>query len=144
MLATSILAVVGTLLFGIDINLFERYSFRDERDQILGLMIRARSDAMNNLCVGGICSGPLPHGVHFEAGKATLFQGNTFDQNDQQNDVHVLNPAISVRGVSEIIFQNLSGDASTTPLDSELIISDQSGNISTIYISSVGQIDSSK
>lgn len=143
MLAVSILTMVGTLLFGIDINSFERYSFRDERDQILGLIIRARSEAMNNLCLGAFCSKPLPHGVHFEAGKVTLFQGDAFDQNDQQNEVHTLSSVVIVRGAREILFQNLSGDASTTPIHSDLVISDTFGNVSTISISDVGQIDPS-
>ncbi len=138
-ISISIITLLATLTFGVDIDTFEHYSFYDERDRVVALLMRARSDAMNGVCYGSSCTEAVSHGVHFEGSRATLFQGNVFNPNDVQNEVHTLRALVSVGGLNEALF-HYSGDASTTPKDADLVMSDGSGNVSAISITSVGRV----
>jgi prepilin-type N-terminal cleavage/methylation domain-containing protein len=140
--AVSILTILSTLSFGVHIDMFQRYSFRDERDQIVLLLMRARSDAMNNLCTQADCSMGLPHGVRIESNRITLFEGVIFDKDALQNEVHTIDTSISFDASStEVSFKNLSGDVAVLPFEiKQIYLRDTLGNNSKITINEAGGI----
>jgi len=140
-MALFVLMTGITLLASFD-NL-RGYSFRSERDILVAVLHKARSQAVNNICLGASCTNGKPHGVAFSplspAGKYVIFQGSDFVSRDvAMDEIISLSYGINITGTSEIIFSNLSGDA--VPSESSVTISDDNGRSSVIGINSEGQI----
>lgn len=134
----GLLVIVGGLSLITSMEDYRGYGFRGERDTLITLLHKARSQAINNICIGA-CSNGKPHGVHLEPGRYIIFQGSGYAAADHDAAVDETTPArnltISVTG-PDVVFSALA--ATSTP--ATLTISDGSGHTSIITIGSEGQI----
>lgn len=116
------------LFFGLDAYRFT--TVRTERDTVVGILQRARSEAMNNL-------GQKSHGVHVGTAEYSLFAGDFFNPSDENNVDLPIGSGITVSGLTDIVFTQLSGAARTV---GSLTLND--GNTSAaIFINSIGGIN---
>jgi len=51
-----------------NMNAFRGFSFRNDRDTMVAALQKARSQAINNICLGTGCTDGKPHGVYFIKG----------------------------------------------------------------------------
>lgn len=142
----GLLSVVGGFTMLVSLQSFQSSSFRNQRDQIVSILYRARSRAVNNMCLGTSCVDGKPHGVHFDAATKThtLFQGERFFMRDTAID-QVFTPSYAITfgpgSITDVVFAQLSGDATTTPAGSwALTLVDPMGKTSTITFGTEGQI----
>ncbi len=144
----EVLVVIGILIFltGLtalmSLDSYRGYSFRSQRDNVISVLQKARGQAMNNVCLGSSsdCSGGRPHGVHFSSGQYIIFQGNSLAdtaEDDQDQKINADYPLIFSPATPEVVFKQLSGDASS-PLT--ITVSDDYGHNSEISINSEGRI----
>lgn len=151
----EVVLVIGLLgmIFGLtafmSVSSYQGTSFRNERDALIGVLQRARSQAVNNICLSpaGACTDSLPHAVHVTETNYTIFQGNkTYsDPTRDTSTDEIIEVSAPINPVSfDVIFTQLSGDATTIPAGtggfSTFTIADNTGHDSAITISSFGQI----
>jgi prepilin-type N-terminal cleavage/methylation domain-containing protein len=137
----AILGIIVKLAVPISMIDFHTYSFRDERSKIITALQKVRSQSMNNICLGTTCTDGMSHGIHFETGDYVIFQGSIYNPLDPTNERMSENSAITTRGVSDVIFAQLSGDASTTPNGIwNVVVDDTTGNTSTLTFNTEGEI----
>ena len=109
--------IAGFALF-VSMDSFRGFSFRSERDTIITLLQKARSQAVSNVCLGSSCADGKAHGVHYDLGidchpgsrYYLIFQGSTFAGRDSAVDECVSvnsNAAVTMSG--DIIFNQLDG-----------------------------------
>jgi prepilin-type N-terminal cleavage/methylation domain-containing protein len=127
-----------TLFIGTDS--YRGYSFRNERDTIVSILQKARSQAMSNVCLGSGCTGGEPHGVHFASGQYVIFQGSSFNPSDPNNEVRISGYNLDLTGstMTDVIFTQLSGEA--TPTGAIRLTDPNTNHTSDITINSAGQI----
>lgn len=133
----GLLAMVAGLTMVININDYRGYLFRGDRDVVVNVLERARSQAINNVCLGATCTGGMPHGVHVQASQVVLFQGATYSAGAATNQVFPFNGGAQAAGLSDVVFTQLSGDAAPT---GTISLSDTLGHSSVITVNSEGQI----
>jgi len=86
------------------------------------------------------------YGVHFETTQIVVFEGTTYTASDTTNEVFPLPPKtnitnISLGGDSDVVFERLSGSASTSGTITVTLISDISRSMTlTIYESGLTEI----
>ncbi len=106
-----VIAILTTIAgFGLFANLgfYKRYALNSDRDILTNVLGKARNSAMNNL-------NQSAHGVFIEPNRYTIFQGSSYVSRRQERDqVFIASPAVALSGLQEIIFQQLSGDASAS------------------------------
>src|SRR3989338_4178929 len=101
----EIVVVFGLFL---SIDFYRSYAFRAERDMLISVLQKARSQALNNIR-------ETPHGVRLEDDSYILFQGSSYAAADHGFDQVVgAAPSISHTGLSEIVFTQLSGGANAS------------------------------
>lgn len=122
----AIIASFGAL---VGFGLYTSSSFNAESALLVGVLQKARSQSLNNI-------NQSEHGVHLEADKFILFQGNIFNPSDSKNIDFEANTRISHSGLSDVIFSQLSGDANPTGT----IILSGLNRTATITINSEGGI----
>ena len=141
LMVIGLLAVVGVLGLFMSMDSFRGYAFRNERDTIISVLQKARSQAVSNVCLQGTvpaCTDGQPHGVHFLAGQYIIFQGNVYVSGNSLNQVIVSNnPNAAVAGMTDVVFSQLSGEAAPA---GNITVSDSFGHTSVISINSAGQI----
>lgn len=130
LIAMSILIVLcsGGFLFGLP--LFQKIQINSEKDLVLQLLHQARAKSMANI-------GQTSYGVYFGEHSYTLFSGKVFHEGDAANQVFPARGSISRAGMSQVVFQSLSGDATISGGD--LILSGFGVNYK-ISINNVGRI----
>lgn len=136
----GMIAVIASLGLFMSMGSFQGSSFRNERSNVISALYKARSQAINNVCVGATCTSGISHGVHFETGKFTIFQGiswSDISHDSGLDEIIEINPTIQITGLVDVIFAKLSGDVSAP---GNLIMKDTGTNTSTISINSEGQI----
>ena len=119
-------------------------SLTNEQEKIVTYLYTARSESMNNVCLGDDCTESKEHGIHFETHSYTLFQGDTYSESDIQNEYVKLNPQYSMSGPSDIIFATSSGNAHATPENTWNVVLSNGTTQRTITIGSEGDIHYSK
>jgi prepilin-type N-terminal cleavage/methylation domain-containing protein len=136
----ALLTVVGG--FGVIVSMdgLGASYFTNDKDSIISTLQKARSRAISNMCFGG-CTDGSAHGVHFDhvAKTYTLFQGDTYVASDPLNESFTLNPNTALSGITDAVFEKLSGSASTSP-GSFLTVVDVTGRTSQIDFNSEGRI----
>lgn len=115
----GLLVILAAVLAAASPGLYRGYGAHDVRDTLVAALMHARSQAMNGVCTGSVCTGAPAHGVHIDEmhGRlhdVVLFQGTAYDANDPLN-ASVFTGSISqtvfYSGPAEVIFAPLSGDA---------------------------------
>lgn len=142
----ELLVVMGIFIlvagFGLVVSFdsFRGYTFRDERDAIVGSLHKARSQAVNNMCFG-TCTDGKAHGVHFAGGVGSpyvVFQGTTYVAGDVTNETI----ATKINSVSvtaaDVVFAPLSATVSGAPI--VITVTDGGPHTSVITVESEGRI----
>jgi prepilin-type N-terminal cleavage/methylation domain-containing protein len=139
LIVVAILSVVGGagLVYGMDA--FRAGAFRSDRATLHALLWRARSQAMNCVCLGSGCADARPHGVYINSalGTYTLFQGESYATRDAEVDyVVAASPVVTRSGISEVVF------AARTAIPNVLgdIVLSGGGRVSTTTIGQEGRI----
>lgn len=140
LVVVSLFAVISGFGLIVGMDSYRGYAFRADRDTLVSLLERARSQSINNICVGASCTNGKPHGVFVDAvsSRYILFQGATYATRDSANDeVAAASPLVGRSGLSEVVFAQLSGNASPA---GDIVLSGAVGQISTVSINAVGRI----
>lgn len=116
-IAIGLIGLIGSLIGPIHMNEYQQYSFANERSAFVSNLQKARSQAMNGICLGSKCSKGLPHGIHIEENFYIIFQGDTYIADDPQNEKTDFHKETKVAGPVTIIFNPLSGITRTIPLN---------------------------
>ena|SRR5260221_110150 len=131
----AILIIILSFGLFISFDFYKNYSFRSERNIIISVLQKARDQSLNNI-------DQTSHGVHFEANpnlKYTIFEGSSYDQDNQNNLVVNASYGISITSLIlpfDVIFDQLSG------VSSDEIITIYDGFKSyNITVNSEGKID---
>jgi hypothetical protein len=136
------LAIVGSFSVLVSIESFRGSTFRNDRDIIVAALEKARSQAVNNMCLGAACTGGVSHGVDIDiaAGTYTIFQGASYLARDAAYDEVIPARAggiiLGAGSVTDVVFTPLSGN--TTSGTVSLI--DVTGRTSTISLDGEGRI----
>jgi prepilin-type N-terminal cleavage/methylation domain-containing protein len=83
-----VMALLGVIVMTgllVDMQAYRSSGFRSDRELLVTLLARARSQAINNICTASDCTDGVPHGVHIEPGRFVLFEGATYDADDLGN-----------------------------------------------------------
>lgn len=146
----EVLVVMGLIImvagFGLVVSFesYRGYNFRSERDTIVSVLQKARSQAINNMCFGAGCTNGKPHGVYFGTiGKYIIFQGTSYATRDTAVDetINAANASASISGIQSVVFSTLSGDAVTVPASpATLTVIDTGAHTSTITVDASGRI----
>ncbi len=138
-----IVLALFTILLGLgyflSIDFYRSYLFHTEENILISVLERARSDAQNNIF-------ETAHGVHLSAENYTVFRGQTYDPNNVTNEVTPRNPSIQISGITDVVFEQLSGDPipAFPPSFSEgrgQIILSEENRSAVISINNEGRID---
>src|SRR5690348_2888046 len=138
---TIFIFLAGLGLF-LSLDSYRGSSFRSERDTAVSMLQKARSQAMNNICLGGSCVNGLAHGVHFTASQYVIFQGGIYNSGDTTNQATPVNNSVTITDASgnppaDIIFNQLDGSTSSA---ATVRVSDNQGHSSDILVNTEGQI----
>jgi prepilin-type N-terminal cleavage/methylation domain-containing protein len=126
------MGIFGVLLslglwFGIDF--YKVYAFNSERQLVVGLLQKARSQSLANI-------NQQPHGVRIDSNSYTIFEGNTYASNPSTHQIYEKHPGINNTGI-DVIFGQLSG----RPDSAKSFNLQQDSKVSAITINSEGQIN---
>jgi len=122
--------IMGFGLF-IGMDVYRGYSFSSETDIAVSVFQRSRSRALNN--VHG-----SPHGVYVASSSYHMFVGDSYATRDTSKDETIpAHPSIALSGLNEVVFSQLSGDASPQGV---VVVSD-GGRTSSISINHEGTIN---
>ena len=126
----SLITVIAgfSIIFGIDA--YHGHIYHAEKGIAMDLLKKARGQAISNMH-------QISHGIRFENTEYILFRGNVYVAGDPTNESIPKNAAITISGPQEIVFSQLSGDASPA---GTLTVSDGVRS-QTISINSEGRIN---
>lgn len=131
LISVAIMAIIFSLglIFGVDF--FRNYIISSERDMLVSILSKARSQAANNISQSA-------HGVYITSSDYIIFQGNSYSGRDQNYDQKIpASSAISKSGPSEIVFSQLSAESNA----SGTIILSNSQKTLAISVNNEGKID---
>ncbi len=91
LVAVAILVIVLAFGMSINFNAYTRGIFQGEESKIVSALERVRSQALNNVCIGGACTDGKKHGLCYESGikKYIMFQGSTYASRDSAVDIAI-------------------------------------------------------
>lgn len=138
----AMFAIITSFAVFVSMGNLQGSNFRNERSRVISALYKARSAAINNVCLDE-CTGGKPHGIHFEDKEYTIFQGDDWDSREPSRDVvFEISGNISISGdLEDVIFDRLSGNVTVDPADKwTLSISDDTGHTSDITFNIEGQI----
>ena len=134
-----VLALVGFIAsLGVTIGLdsYRRFLFYSERDTLVSILQRARSEALSNTG-SAVASSSIFHGLFMAPENAVLFRGPSYALRDSGYDITTpLTAGIVRSGISEIVFAPLTGEVAT----SGIIILDDGVRNATITVNAEGGI----
>lgn len=118
-ISVGILAILLVLIIPSFMDFRRKSILNTETQNIITLVNKARLYSMSSM-------EDTQYGIHFETGKAVLFQGDTYSAGAGTNEELVLNPALTFSSVvvngggAEVVFQKVTGatnqNATTTLL----------------------------
>jgi prepilin-type N-terminal cleavage/methylation domain-containing protein len=133
LIETIMVIAIVSLFFAmwalIDSKSFTRESLADEEAILISSLYKARSQAMNNI-------EHKKHGVYIESDKFVIFE-SPYDTSDENNEEIERNENITISGLTEISFEQLSGVTSTI---GDIVLTDGTDS-KKITITSDGLID---
>src|SRR4030042_64151 len=86
MVVISLLAIISTLVVFVNFSVWHSYNFRGESNLLISVLQKARSQSINNICLGSGCTDGRSHGVYVQSDKYTIFQGDDWDHRDAAMD----------------------------------------------------------
>ncbi len=127
----AILAVVFSFGLFISLDFYKNYSFGSEKNVIVSVLQKARSQSLNNI-------NQTKHGVRFDTNGYALFEGPTFTGSTNTFTIPSgYNTTVSVVPAGDIIFDQLSGTTSAA----KTVTVTSNGKSYTITINREGRID---
>lgn len=102
----GLLGLVASLGSAIGFDTLGRSAVREERDTLVSLLWSARTRALANMHESA-------QGVHIDSDEYVLFEGDSYNSSDPDNQLMPRNPAVTISGGPDIIFAQLSGGVST-------------------------------
>lgn len=105
-ISIGILIIIMGLGLFLSMDFYKSYAFLTERNMIISILQRARSNAMANI-------NEKPHGVYFEPNRYILFEGENYAVHTSAVSFES-SSAISHSGLSEVVFEQLSGRANVS------------------------------
>jgi prepilin-type N-terminal cleavage/methylation domain-containing protein len=137
----SIVVLLGSCVFVMSTDAMRGYAFRNARGLIVASLVRARSQSMNNICIGESCIDGKAHGVKVTTNNVIIFQGSSFvgrDQNlDEKIEIGVLGSS-TISGRDEFVFSHLSGDVG---FPGAISLDDDVGHHMYISVNDEGTVD---
>jgi len=148
LIVIMLLGIMFMLGLFISFDFYRNYSFRSEKDNIISILQKARSESLNNI-------NQRRHGIHFtNTGKYIIFECNstipqcyTYADADKSKDIIIESTYnITISGTPfDVVFEQLSGSyctnmACSTASPLSINISDGINSYS-ININSEGRID---
>ncbi len=133
----------GLSVFGLIVGMesYRSYMFHSDRDMLIAVLQKARSQSINNICIGTSCTNGKSHGVYIDGDTFTLFQGSNYPSRDiyadEEFSIARSALAVSTSSLTEVVFKQLSAEVSTPGI---ITLSDGMGNFSKIIINSEGGI----
>lgn len=111
--------VLMVVAFGLIVSFddYRGFTFRNERDIVVNVIQKARSQAINNMCFGAGCTDGKAHGVYFGIpGQYVVFQGTSYATRDTAVDevIEAKDAAAVLTGLSSVVFNRLRADTVTT------------------------------
>lgn len=137
----AIFTILGGLGLMVSMDSYRGYAFRGERDSLITVLQKARSESMNNMCRGATCTTGKLHGVALQPGQYVLFQGTSYATRDTALDEYVASGYAGVHAapgsLTEVVFDQLSGDVH---LPGTITLLGDDGHTSTITVGGEGEI----
>jgi prepilin-type N-terminal cleavage/methylation domain-containing protein len=145
----SLLVIIGALTTFANFDVWRSYNFRGESSLLVSVLQKARSQSINNICLGSGCTDGRPHGVYIQNDKYTIFQGSDWNNHDDAMDEDFeasSNISSASSTINEVVFGQLSATTSfphhTDLTEGEIILNETDGFRSeTISINNEGRID---
>ena len=129
-LVVGLLGAIAGFTIIISIDSYQRFAFWSERDTIVALLQRARSQAMSN-------TNGQPHCLRVQSGQYIIFPGSapggSSDVVVRANDALTVTPTLA-----DVVFEQLSGDVNSSLT---IALADTSGHHATIVVNTEGRID---
>ena len=129
-----VIALIGFIIsLGnvVNIDFYSREVRLSEQATLISILQKARSDAMNNIHT-------TSHGVHIDNDTYTFFEGTNYNSNESTNQAIKRNPNITISGLENIVFEQLSGNTENT---GTIILEDTNNIEKFINIKANGLID---
>lgn len=104
----GLLAIVLSLGIFFGLDSYRRYMLRTERDNLVTILRRARSEAQNNI-------GQANHGVFIDDDKYVIFRGNSFAARNADYDENFpRSSGMTFGGIGEVVFGSLSASSNVS------------------------------
>jgi len=132
LVVVAIMVMISGLGLFISLDFYKTYALNSERDIVVSIFMKARNRAANNFNESG-------HGIYINSDGYTVFQGSSYVSRNQTYD-ELIKRAYSVTssGLQEIVFEQLTGNLTTSAGDVTLSNGVKSINIS---LNSEGRIN---
>lgn len=124
LIVVAIIVVVSGLGLFVSLDFYKTYALNSERDIVIGILMKARNRATNNF-------NESRHGIFIDSTGYTIFQGTSYAlRNTSYDELIKRSNSVTATGVSEIVFEQLTGSLTTGEGDITL-----SNNVKSINIS---------
>lgn len=136
LLAIGIVTIIAALSMASLANFNRDKALAIEAEKVLSLVAKARSLTL-------AAKDDSVYGVHFEAQKAVLFKGGSYNANDSTNQIQPLNGEVNIAtvaligGGADVVFRKLSG-ATTQSGTITLAAARDAGQTKVITIGATG------
>ena len=132
LVVVAIIVVISGLGLFVGLDFYKTYALSSERDIVIGILMKARNRAANNFNESG-------HGIYINSDGYTVFQGSSYASRNQTYDelIKRIN-SVTSSGLQEIVFEQLTGNLTTSAGDVMLSNGVKSINIS---LNSEGRIN---
>jgi len=143
LISLGLLSLVGGFSLYMSMDDTRSYTFRDDRDKIVSVLQRARSQSMHSVCRSAACESAQPHGVYRDGVVLVLFEGANYTTRDEAFDeiIELHSGTVTFDGFTEVTFVPISGNVTVMPAGEwSLTVSDGLGRTSDISLNSEGRI----
>lgn len=129
--AVSIMVLIFATGLIATITYYNKYTANSERDNVVGILKRARGKAQNNINQSN-------QGVYFATSSYTIFQGASYASRVKDYDENFPRASgLNVTGTSQVVFAALTGESDT----SGTITLTYGGVTTTIRLNGEGMVD---
>jgi prepilin-type N-terminal cleavage/methylation domain-containing protein len=134
LIVIGIMAIIAGFGMWVSHDVFRGTAFRNERDIVVSVLSKARSNSMNNL-------NQTSHGVYINSSSYILFQGSTYDPADPKNIEVKASANISNSGPVSIVFDQITGNVPAANGTEISIALNSDNNSGIIKINQEGRIN---
>lgn len=115
LVTTGILSIIGASTVWLGLDTLGRFHSREDSELVWDALIRARTKALNGVCIHASCTEAAAHGVWVSEGAIVLFEGSSFSSRKLQSDERT-ERSNAPNGVtqSEVVFNPHVGTVAST------------------------------